>query len=362
MKRTVTLLIVLCLLLCACGPTYEVPYASTTEQTVETTAPTEETTVPTEPPVLYRNPLTGEPIDALYTARPTAVVINNIKAALPQYGISGADMIYEIETEGGITRMLAIYSDLTNVGNIGPIRSARTYFNNVSASYDIPIVHCGGSRTALVGMYDKTNKLSNWEHIDQAYNGSYFFRDQERRKQGYALEHTLFTTGEDLIAVVAKKNYDKVTEAGVDYGLQFADDISLNGSTANKVTITFRGKKTTTMTYNAETGLYAASQYGKEHKDAGEGKSMTYKNVLVLVAAQSRANDGKYTRSYYDLIGEGKGYFACNGTMIPIKWVRKAVTDPFSYTMEDGTPLTLGVGKSYVAVVDTKAPAGAVCE
>lgn len=363
MKRTVTLLIVLCLLLCACGPTYEVPYAPSTGETVDTTAAaTEDTTAPTDAPVIYQHPLTGAALDKPYTDRPVAVVINNIKAALPQYGISGADMIYEVETEGGITRMLAIYSDLTDVGNIGPIRSARTYFNNVSASYDIPIVHCGGSRTALVGMYDKTNKLSDWEHIDQAYNGSYFFRDQERRKQGYALEHTLFTTGEDLTAVIAKKNYNKVTENGVDYGLQFAENVSLNGSTANKVTVTFRGKKTTTMTYDADTGLYVASQYGKEHKDAGAGKTMTYKNVLVLVSPQTRANDGKYTRSYYDLVGEGKGFFACNGQMVAIKWVRKSVTGPFSYTLEDGTPLTLGIGTSYVAVVDTKAPAGAVCQ
>ncbi len=363
MKRTVTLLIVLCLLLCACGPTYEVPYASTTGQTDEsTTAPTEGTTVPTEPPVLYHNPLTGEPMDTLYTARPTAVVINNIKACLPQYGISNADMIYEVETEGGITRLLAIFSDFDNVGSIGPVRSARTYFSNISASYDIPMAHCGGSSAALQGKYDQNNKLGKWDHIDQMSNGSYFFRDKERRQQGYALEHTLFTTGEDMIEVLAKKKYDTVTENGVDYGLQFADDVSLNGSAANKITVTFRGKKTTTMTYDAETGLYTASQYGKEHVDAGTSKSITYKNVLVLVAKQTRANDGSYTRSYYDLVGEGTGYFACNGQMIPIKWTRAKVTDQFIYTMEDGTPLTLGVGTSYVGIVDTKAPAGVTCE
>lgn len=364
MKRIVTLLIVVCLLLCACGPTYEVPYASTTQGTEASTPDetTEGTTAPTEPELLYQHPLTGEPLSAPYTGRPTGVVINNIKACLPQYGISGADMIYEFETEGGITRMLAIYTDLQSVGNIGPVRSARSYFNNISASYDIPLVHCGGSRTALAGMYDKTNKLSKWDHIDQAYNGSYFFRDKERREQGYALEHTLFTTGEDLIAVLAKKGYDTITENGVDYGLQFAKDISLNGSAANKVTVTFRGKKTTTLTYNSTTGLYKASQYKKDHVDAGTNETMAYRNVLVLVSKQTRASDGKYTRSYYDLIGEGKGYFACNGEIVPIKWTRKNVTSQFAYTLADGTPLTLGVGKTYVGVVDVKSPAGVAYE
>ena len=36
MKKIITLLIVVCLLLCACGPTYEVPYAPTTEGTEAT--------------------------------------------------------------------------------------------------------------------------------------------------------------------------------------------------------------------------------------------------------------------------------------------------------------------------------------
>lgn len=363
MKRTVTLLIVLCLLLCACGPTYEVPYAPSTGETVDTTAAaTEDTTAPTDAPVLYQHPLTGEPMDTLYTDRPTAIVINNIKACLPQYGISNADMVYEIETEGGITRLLAIFSDFDNVGSIGPVRSARTYFINVAASYNAPLAHCGGSVSALQGKYDKTHQLSNWEHIDQRSNGSFFYRDQQRRKQGFALEHTLFTTGESMVEVLAKKKYNTVTETGVDYGLQFAEDVSLNGSVANKVTVTFKGKKTTTMTYNATTGLYKASQYKKDHVDAGTGKNMEYKNVLVLAAKQSRVKEGSYTRSYYDLQGEGTGYFACNGKMIPIKWAHNAVTDSFTYTMEDGTPLTLGIGTSYVAVVDTQSPAGVTCE
>jgi hypothetical protein len=363
MKRIVTLLIVVCLLLCACGPANETPSTSTVEQTKETTeATTESTTEATEAPALYHHPLTGEPLYTPYTARPTAVVVNNIKACLPQFGISSADMIYEVETEGGITRLLAIFSSFDGVGSIGPVRSARTYFSNIATSYGLPLVHCGGSRAALQGKYDKTHQLSKWDHIDQMSNGSYFFRDKERREQGYALEHTLFTTGEDMVEVLAKKKYNTVTENGVDYGLQFADDISLNGSAAGKITITFRGKKTTTMTYDADTGLYKAAQYNRDHVDAGTGKTLTYKNVLVLQAKQTRANDGSYTRSYYDLLGEGKGYFACNGQMIPIKWARKAVTDQFVYTMEDGTPLTLGVGTSYVAVVDTSAPAGVACE
>ena len=154
MKRIFALILAASLLI-LCGCTQEAPYPETvpapsTDATQETTEPTTKpTTEPTEPPVLYTNPLTGEPMDSLYTGRPTAVVINNIKACLPQYGIGAADMIYEFEVESSVTRLLAIYTDFTDVASIGPVRSTRTYFNNVAEAYDSPLIHCGGSAKSL---------------------------------------------------------------------------------------------------------------------------------------------------------------------------------------------------------------------
>ena len=51
--------------------------------------------------------------------RPLAVMINNIENAIPQSGIGQADILYEFVVEGGITRMLAIYSDYSNLEKVG---------------------------------------------------------------------------------------------------------------------------------------------------------------------------------------------------------------------------------------------------
>ncbi len=365
MKRLFAIALTLCLLLlCGCAPTYEVPYAPTQNSTEPSADVTEEpTTEPvTEPALLYRHPLTGEALATPYTSRPVAVVINNLKKCLPQYGISSADMMYEVETEGGITRFLAIFSDLSDVDSIGPVRSLRTFFTSISASYDIPSVHCGGSVKGLQGMHDFNNKLKNWEHIDQRFNGKFFYRDKARKSQGYAYEHTLFTTGEKLTAALADKKYNTVYDSEVSYGLQFADQVTLGGETANKITVTFKGKKTSTFTLDAATGLYKASQYKKDHVDGGTGAVMSYRNVLVLQSPQKMSSDGYYTRSYYTLTGNGKGYFACDGQVVPITWSRKSVNDPFSYSLTDGTPVTLGVGKSYVAIIGTSGAAGVAYE
>ena len=53
------------------------------------------------------------------------------------------------------------------------------------------------------------------------------------------------------------------------------------------------------------------------------------------------------------MIGEGEGYLAVNGKIVQIKWTRQTVEDQFVYTYEDGSLVTLGVGTSYVGVIDT---------
>ena len=352
MKRIFTLLLALSLLftLCACGGD-----APTEPSTEPTDAPTTEAT---EPPVLYRNPLNGEPMDAPYEGRPVAIVINNQIDALPQFGISEADLMYELEVEGDITRYMAIFSDLSDVGSIGPVRSDRVFFNNIALSFDAPIVHCGGSDFALKGHIDETGtKINNWQHINEAFNGSYFFRDYERSRNGYSWEHTLFTSGAQMIQAMEDKGYDKHSDTFLEqqtselyYGLQFDDEIELNGETANHVTAVFRLGKTTGFTYDPETGLYSASQYKKEHLDAGAGKCVTYKNLLILYTSKWGKADTSYVRSFYDLLGEGTGYFACNGQIIPIRWYRDNYRSSFTYTLEDGTPLVMGVGSTYVGI------------
>lgn len=342
MKRIFALLLVLCLLLCACG---KKPAEPTTEPTEN---PTKATTQATEDDVL-RHPLNGSLLEEPYTGRPTAVVISNDSAALPQHGISQADMIFEAATEGGITRLLAVFSDVGSVeGKIGPIRSARSFFNNVSLSLNAPIMHCGGSNWGINGYLDDTTKIENWAHINQQNNGAYFYRDPER--SGYLDWLNLFTKGEMLQKGLEDKGYLPKEETAVDYGFRFDEEVKLDGEDATKLTMNFSGSHTTGFEYDEETRLYSASQYGHDHVDGNTGKPMTYANVISLNTKQWGVFDGVYTRSFYELIGEGKGHFATGGKIVPIKWSREKAEDPFVFMFEDGTPITLSVGATYVGI------------
>ena len=351
MKRLLPLLLVLLMLLAACG--------SEKAATVESTDPTPTTATeptPTEPPepvYLYNNPLNGTPLEEEWEGRPTAVVINNITDALPHYGTSEADFLFEAETESGITRMLAIYDNVSEIGQIGPIRSDRTFFNSIAKSFDAAIVHCGGSVRGRNGYHDLSgSKISDWAHLDATYyEGSYFFRDNDRYKyQGYNWEHCLFSNGELIQKGLVAREISEPTAFSTDFGLTFTEDASLSGAAANVVTISFRGGKTTTFTYDADYNIYFTSQYGSDYIDVSNDQHVSFRNVIILVTDQTIRSDGEYPRSYYTLIGEGDGYLAIDGKIVNIKWSRESLEAPFAYTLADGTAVTLGTGHTYVGI------------
>ena len=69
-----------------------------------------------------RSPFTGEPVPSLN--RVLAVKIDNIVPARPQTGLARADIVYVLPVEGGLSRLMAIFSS-HYPPVIGPVRSAR---------------------------------------------------------------------------------------------------------------------------------------------------------------------------------------------------------------------------------------------
>lgn len=354
MKRITAVLLVLIMLLslllsgCGCSKKPATEPTEATQTSTEATTPDA-----TKPQEDCRNPLTGEKLTEAWSGTLVGVMVNNIKQSMPQHGLSQADIIYEIEEESSITRNLVIYSDVSKAGTIGSIRSTRTYFVSVAASYDAYLIHCGASTHASPGGYDANgNKLTNWKHLNQAAGAGdkYFFRDKDRYNAGYAWEHTLFTSGEKLAEFLADKEQSDVTPV---FG--FKEGIDLGGETANEITIKFKGTKTTSFTYDAATGRYARSQHGGASVDGSNQQAETVKNVLALYTNQWLCPQG-HGHQFYDTIGSGEGYAATNGKIVPIKWSRASVDAPYSYTLADGSPLELDVGNSYIAIVGEKFP------
>ena len=357
MKRFFALILALSLLLCACGgapaettaPPTTVPPTTVPVTTAppETTVPP--TTEPTEPPPVDVNPLTGEALEEVNDSRPTAIMINNLVKAVPQCGISKADMIYEIIAEGSVTRFMAIFHDLSDVGVIGPVRSVRPYFYRVAQHYGAILSSAGGSDEAIDMI-----KSAGYDYLNGiAGAGSWFYRDEWRRSnRGY--EHSLMTTGEKLMNAAEKFGYDTTME-DTDYGFNFTAEPMTAGEAAGEITVWFyqNGKKTV-MTYDESTGLYTMTQHGNTATDANDDSVLMFRNILVL-EADSHVKDKK-GHLEVQMTGTGTGYYARDGRIIPIQWSRESNSSHYVYTDMEGNPISFGVGKTYVAITPDGSP------
>ena len=317
-----------------------------TEPPTETTA-TEpvETQAPVTGPV---NPLTGLPGDAsLAESRPYAVMINNIRVAQPQCGTTKADVIYEVLAEGGITRMMAIFSSLEGETPIGSIRSLRPYYLSIARAYDAVVIHAGGSPQAYADL-----ESSGWDHIDGVNgpnSGSYYYRVQSRiDTAGY--EHSLFIDADDALAYIRERDCRTQRQSQAS-PIVFSQDALTQGDDAQSVTVHFRTSKETSFTYDPDTGLYSGFQYGEDWADGNDGTVQTFRNILVLYAETQTIDDTG--RLAIDLVGEGEGYLIRDGKCVAITWSREEEDAPFIYHLPDGTEAALGTGRTYVAVTPT---------
>ncbi len=300
------------------------------------------------------NPLTGMPMEPEYeNNRPVAVMFNNLKAAQPQLGVSQADIIYEVPAEGDITRMLGLFQTLDGVGNLGSIRSTRAYYLELALGHDALLVHAGGSPEAY-------KDIPTWgvNNIDGVKGGPgqdvVFWRDAERRKNaGY--EHSMLTSGEKVQAYLDKGKYRTEHKDVYSYTQAFAEDgTPVGGQPAENVTVVFTSYKTGTFTYDAASGLYMVGQYGKDYIDGNSGEQVGVTNILILETAISKIAGDSAGRLTVKLTGDGKGTYICGGKSIPITWSKVDRNSQFVYCLQDGTPLTLGKGTSYVCIVSPK--------
>ncbi|WP_298024770.1 DUF3048 domain-containing protein [uncultured Dysosmobacter sp.] len=299
------------------------------------------------------DPLTGLPMEPKYEKnRPVAVMFNNLKAAQPQLGVSQADIIYEVPAEGGITRMLGVYQTLEGVGTLGSIRSARSYYLELALGHDALYVHAGGSPGAYRDI--PAWGVDNMDGVNGGSDAKIFWRDQERRKT-MDYEHTLVTSGEKIQEYLNAGHFRTEHRDGYTYTQSFAEDgTPAGGAGAEHVTLKFSNYKTGTFDYDAATGKYLVGQYGKEYVDGNSGEQVGVTNVLVLETAISLIPGDAAGRLNVKLTGSGKGTYFCGGRAVPIQWSKADRNSQFVYKLENGTPLTLGQGTSYVCIMSPK--------
>lgn len=329
-----------------------------TEEPVDTEL---EEAAPVETPIDWTNinPLTGETTETdISTNRPIAVMLNNIRQALPQSGNSQADILYEVPEEGGITRIMALYQDISDVGYLGSIRSTRPYYVKLAVSQDAILVHAGGSGKAYKTIQKYMGSIG-FTDLDFLSKGTrtadIFWREQSRFDAGYASEHTLFTSS-DKIQSYLESHSDEVNPShreSYEFVHTFAEDgTPADGTNAKDINVTCSGYKSTEFVYDANSNTYKVSEFGSPYMDAAAGVQVAVTNVIVILTDITETGDAK-NHVNVPTNGRGNGYYINGGKLEPIIWSKVDERDPYTFYKADGvTTFDLGVGKSYICLID----------
>ncbi len=313
--------------------------------------------------------------------RYVAIMVNNIIDAMPQSGVERADVIYEMLEEGGITRLMAIFqADYTDVQKIGPVRSARHYYDRKALEYDAIFAHWGQSIYAQ----HEFEHLKDLDQLDMnGKDGEYGFRASDR-----VAPHNAYTSGENIKKAIEADGFD--TKKSKEYKKMFNFNLEEKplegGKAANKITTAYNEGRKPWFEYDSESGLYKRFQYGEPQIDAETGNQLAFENVIIQYAPHNGIKNDQSGCIDIEYVGEGEGYYATGGQIIPIKWSKKAKAKHINFsstdglldegnksgscsdygvtefTTADGQPLKLNPGKTWVTVFPDDNKEGIIIE
>lgn len=296
---------------------------------------------------MYRSEITNEWIDeSLKNQRPIAVMVDNEKTALPHYGLTEADVVYEImnsTANGRITRFMAIVKDWGKIEQFGSIRSARPTNFLLAAEWNAVVCHDGGPfyindylakkyTNNFSGTFSRVNNGKSREYTEYICTGDL---DKNFSNSKYSTEYNEYYEGEHFVFS--------------DSELELTDKNGVMNAT--EIELPFPHNKST-LRYNEETDTYDYYEYGSAHVDPQHNNAvLSFKNVILQDCTFAQLDENGYL--IYNCIDSGRdGYYLTNGKAVPITWIKAGETDVTLFLdKETGEQIEMNTGKTYIALV-----------
>ena len=265
-----------------------------------------------------------------------AVKIDNTSAGLPQYGVTGADIVYVEQVEGGLTRLLSVFH--TNLpSEVGAVRSVRTTDAELLPVFGTPaLVFSGGGGVPLEALA-ATPTIA----ISEDGAGPGFWRSNSARAP-FNLHSNLQTVVGSVSGISQPNNI----------GLVFAADDPRVGAAppATSLRVQYQAAR---VEFAAEGGGYRLIRNGDGETDA-EGAPIVTDNVVFQDVAFEP--DGEFdsvgSPSFIShTVGNGTFTLFRDGHAIAGTWSRPAADQPTQYLDAAGQPVPFKPGKTWVALV-----------
>ena len=279
-------------------------------------------------------PLTGLPIeDPALAARSALVVkIDNHPDARPQSGLNQADIVFEENVEQ-LTRFAAVFQT-TAPDPVGPIRSGREQDVQLLGSLNKPIFAWSGGNPGVTAAINGSDFIvANVQTNARSASKSYRSRDRK-------VPHNLYAQGSGLFTMAAETpSPPPVQFSYLKSGATAAGDPSAGADVKmDGVSVSWK--------YDAKSSTYLRFQNGIAHNDAALGQ-VNATNVVVLVV--DYVQSAIYAPSpIAQTLGTGEVFLFTGGKALHGKWSRDDRLKPFTFTADDGQPMLLTPGRTWV--------------
>jgi len=255
------------------------------------------------------SPFTGKETTEDVTNRAIAVMVSNQKQARPQSGLSKADIVFEMLTEGNITRFLAIYQS-TEPEVVGPVRSAREYFFTLASGYDAIYVYHGADD--FINDMIISQGIDHLSGANHDNDGNLFVRETFRK----APHNSYFQFGAAYNAA-KQKGYEIKQEH--EPFLFLEEDEEIGGEEADGARITYSpNEPVVEFHYDESDQKYTRVNDGETTIELESEMPIQIDNVLIVEAEHRVIDDQK--RRFIDIESGGPAYLLQRGKVQKIQW------------------------------------------
>lgn len=300
------------------------------------------------------NPLTGlkYPDEAAASRRTLIVKISNYPPIVrPQTGVNSADVVFEAEAEGGVTRFAALFRS-TIPPLVGSVRSARLLDLELPVMYNALLAYSGTSEPIQQAILSSQYVYQYFSPLKGDNENAGFFRvERTGENAGLALEHTMFLEPQTLYDLATRRNVNTGYQAR---GFAFNETPDPNGLPANDIFIDWYGQTDARWQYDEQTGRYLRYTDGVKHIDKADGEQLWADNLVIIEVDHTDMFVGTtYSSLEIALWDQGRAYLLRDGQRYQGYWRRKD-REPGSALQiiyGNNTPIMMKPGRTWVSVV-----------
>ena len=245
------------------------------------------------------------------TKAPIMVVVENAPGSLPSHGLQNADMVFEYLSEYGITRMTAVFFNTVSpeLRSVRSCRMINAYLDFAFTGYHLCSGASDGTYLWLMGNHKPAPVAPG--AINDVDRHGYFFRC------GGDAPHNLCVTAGSATPI--RKNWPL---SGQTYLVDPNHPDSGLGTPAGPPSVP---QHCVSYKYEGGSGTYIRYDHGAPYYDAGTGRALRVKNVVVMHVNERFAGwvedeNGGAGSIWYEMIGSGPVSIFSDGKLIQGTW------------------------------------------